>query len=302
MRPIPLAVVLAACSSEPAGFTPETLELTTGVWEVPASMEVTRCMYVDLPVDRDFYAVGYRAEMLPGSHHFNMFWADPQLSGATGDAPRDVLTDCNGELKFYLAGSQWESVDSAFPPGVAVKIPAGSVLVLESHYVNLTDGPIEARLDVAFDEGDPTEIDKELGLYFTVMGQIRVEPLQRARLSATCPADEGVNLVLLTSHMHHHGSTFEINLIDDATGEATPLYLNEDYLHPTLEERWDDPVVIGAGQSLEWACTYQNPYDSMPLVDGDSAVTEEMCIMAAFYWPKLRELPYCLANAVIEPL
>jgi hypothetical protein len=299
-----VAGALLACSSEEGGepgFVPERLELTTGVWQVPSNDEVTRCMYVDLPVDRDFYGVGYRATMLPGSHHFNMFYADPSLD-ATGSAPKNVLTDCNGELKFYLAGSQWDSVESEFPPGVAVKIPRGSVLVLETHYVNLTDAPIEGRLDVAFEEGDPATIDKELGLYFNVMTDIRVEPLQRARLSASCAADEGSNVVILTSHMHHHGSTFEINLVDDATGQSEPLYLSEDYSHPTIDERWDAPIVIPAGNSLEWACTYQNPYDAMPLVDGDSAVTDEMCIMAAFYWPKVRELPYCLATATAEPL
>jgi hypothetical protein len=101
--------------------------------------------------------------------------------------------------------------------------------------------------------------------------------------------------------MHHFGESFEINLIDDESGTSTPIYLSEDWSHPTLLELWDTPILLGPGQSFEWACTYDNPGPDV-LVGGGSAERNEMCIMAAFYWPNLRPHPYCFQNATVEPL
>jgi hypothetical protein len=300
-----LALFAAACGSEgggePPGFTPRPLSFTSGDYMIEPGTEPQRCKYVDLPVDGDYLIAGYHAEMLPGSHHFNMFHADP-LQGDLVDVPRDELIPCRSvPFPVYLAGSQWVEVDQTFPAGLAARIPAGSLIIMEIHYVNSTDAPIPARLDVEFTEADPATVEHELGLYFNILEDLRVQPGQRARLSGRCPIDEGANIVLLTSHMHHFGEAFEINLIDEATLMSTPVYLSEDWSHPLLLEMWEQPLVGGDGQSLEWACTYVNPGPDV-LTGGGSAETDEMCMMAAFYWPNLRPHPYCFSDPTIEIL
>jgi hypothetical protein len=239
--------------------------------------------------------VGYRAEMLPGSHHFNMFFTDP-THPIVRDKPRGVPTSCDTGYKFYLAGSQWTSIDQVIPDGLAITIPARSLLVLESHYVNATDQTFPGRVDVELDRGDPDALTAELGLHFNVMDDIRIEPGERVRLRGVCPAAPNAQVALLTSHMHGFGEAFEINLVDDDTGETTPLYLSENYAHPETVELWREPIAVGPRQSLEWACTYHNPGDT-PVVGGGSAERDEMCIMAAFYWPSKSANPYCFASA-----
>jgi hypothetical protein len=101
----------------------------------------------------------------------------------------------------------------------------------------------------------------------------------------------------MTSHMHWHGSKFEINELDDA-GATTPVYASTDYAHPTVTQLWDAPrTIAGKGHELEWACTYDNT-TAETVYGGPSAEKDEMCIMAAFYWPKLTDQPYCLSDAV----
>ncbi len=304
MRTVAIAALLAAgCSGDGPGapsFTPRAIELSSGAFTVGSGSEVTLCKYVDLPVEGDYLVSAYHAEMLPGSHHFNMFWADP-IQSQLDDVPRDELAPCvEVPLRIYMAGSQWREVDQAFPPGVGLRIPAGSVLILEIHYANYGDFEIEGKLDVRLDEADPAALEQELGLYFNVMQGISVEPGQRARLSARCPVAEGAELVVLTSHMHHFGEAFEINLVDEHGG-ATPIYLSEDWSHPILDARWEQPIPLHGGQSLEWACTYRNPGPDV-LVGGASAEENEMCVMAAFYLPNKSPVPYCFREATIEVL
>jgi hypothetical protein len=52
-------------------------------------------------------------------------------------------------------------------------------------------------------------------------------------------------------------------------------------------------------QGFEWRCHYTNDRATDPL-GGDSAVDNEMCIMAGFYWPEAPGLPSCFANAVAQ--
>jgi hypothetical protein len=237
--------------------------------------------------------------MAAGSHHFNMYYADPTDAAIAGK-PFDTLTTCDSGYKFYLAGSQWQDIQQAIPTGLAIEIPADSVIVLESHYVNATDHTQTGHVDVELDAGDPSAVVHRVGLYFNVMEKIRVDVGQSVRLHARCPVDDGVNVVLMTSHMHWHGSTFEINQID-ASGASTSRYVSTDFSHPTVSELWDQPLVItGRGQQLEWACSYANTTNA-PVIGGPSAETDEMCIMAAYYWPKLTDQPYCLADALSTP-
>ena len=303
-----LACALAVCGacSVPNGgdpdatpFSPYTLTFTTGDFSVPKGTEMTKCLYTKLPADRDVEVVGYKAHMAAGSHHFNMYYTDPTDAAIAGK-PFDTLTDCDNGYKFYLAGSQWQDIQQTIPTGLAIEVPAGSVIVLESHYVNSTDATQTGHVDVELDAGDPAQVVNKVGLYFNVMEKIRVEIGQSVRLYARCPVDNGVHVVLMTSHMHWHGSKFEINEIDD-TGASTSRYASTDFSHPTVEELWDQPVTIsGSGHQLEWACSYANTTSAVVL-GGPSAETDEMCIMAAYYWPKQTDQPYCLADAIATP-
>ncbi len=300
---IAVALSAAGCGNgagAPPPFVKQTIEFTTGDWTVPSATEDTKCIYTKLPGDTDFLVGAYRAHLLPHSHHFNMFYVEPTNPLVTGK-PLDTLTTCDYGFKTYLAGSQWADVDETIPENLGLTIPAGSILILEAHFVNATDGDIPARVDVAFDSADPAKVTDEIGLYFNVMDNIKIDGGAHERLSARCPADPDVNLVFLTSHMHHFGESFEINLIDDASGASTPLYLNTDYSHPKAQKMWDTPVVVKAGQSLEWACNYRNP-DATPVIGGGSAETNEMCIMAAFYWPKHNAQPYCFSDPTVTQL
>ena len=294
--PLVLACDAAPAQSPDAGapFVAKTLSFSTGDFVSPPGVEITRCIYLPLGHEADALVGGYHARMLAGSHHFNMFFAEPTNPSVTGK-PRGELTDCDSGWKSYLAGSQWRELDEVMPEGIAIRIPAGSIIVLEAHYVNTTDGAVPARVEVELDLVDPAKLTDELGVYFNMLSDVRVEPGERVKLSGRCPTDADVKLAVLTSHMHHYGERFEINLIS-ADGVSSPLYTNDDYSHPSVLELWDAPIVLPAGSELEWSCLYSNQTDRA-VIGGGSAETEEMCMMAAFYYPRKTSQLYCTDDA-----
>ena len=57
------------------------------------------------------------------------------------DAEGEYVFDTIRTMLFHvpIVGSQWPFFDFNFPPGVALRLPAGTRLDLNSHYINHTD-------------------------------------------------------------------------------------------------------------------------------------------------------------------
>jgi hypothetical protein len=281
---------------DPGVFTPigkrRGLYLDGGQFDVPAASERTQCTYV-IPSPEDDILLGrYEARMQPGSHHFNMMRFEPgavETAGVELGVPRDCVSV---GVPLYVAGSEWQYVDAPLPPGLGSRIPAGSGLVMEVHYVNTTSEPIRGAVEVNLYERDPAEVEHLVGVYFNLMQGFEVPARSKAKFRARCPARAQTNVVLLTSHMHRFGRRFTIDLFDDDAGTQTQLYESTDYAHPLVLQHATNPIVIGPNQGFEWSCEYHNFLDQ-PVVDGEMGLTDEMCIMVAYYYDYGGELPYC---------
>jgi hypothetical protein len=177
-------------------------------------------------------------------------------------------------------------------------VPRGSWLALESHFVNATTSVGTGGVDIVLHAMDPSLVQDWIGVYMNIMNGIHVPPMQSAVLGARCATNADTTVFLFTSHMHHFGSEFDINLVD-ADGTVNPLYVSTDWEHPKIDDRAAQPVPLTANQQFEWKCHYTNDR-SQDLWGGDSAIDNEMCIMAAFYYPAQDGVPYCFANAATQ--
>ena len=273
--------------------------LDGGTFKVPPGEEKTQCTYVKLDAPGDFVLGRYEVRMAPGSHHFNMLRYDASFVEAQGVELGKPIDCVNAGLPYYVAGSEWQYVDAPLPEGLGSKIPDGVVLEMQSHYVNTSTEPIEGRVEVNLYERDPADIEHLLGLYFNVMTDFEIAPSSSATFRARCAADEGVNVVLLTSHMHRFGQRFTVSLYDDAKGTRDVLYESTEYDHPLILDWALDPLVIGPNQGFEWSCAYENPTAEV-VNEGEMGLTDEMCIMIAYYYDDPGGLPFCLQAA--EPV
>jgi hypothetical protein len=86
-----------------------------------------------------------------------------------------------------------------------------------------------------------------------------------------------VNLIGASAHVHQHavGFTAETN--------GTQIYSYDGGKEP-VPARYAPPIPLAANQGVTWTCSYINE-GGTNLVFGESAVTNEMCVFGAIYYP-----------------
>ena len=96
-----------------------------------------------------------------------------------------------------------------------------------------------------------------------------------------CVMNEDVEVLFLASHTHELGIEFNIAPFDGETvGDV--FYTNDDWHSPKIVQ-YDPPLVVPAGQGLEWSCTWNNTQDHEVNYGPDS--TDEMCNLAIVHTP-----------------
>jgi hypothetical protein len=88
--------------------------------------------------------------------------------------------------------------------------------------------------------------------------------------------------------MHKQGSNFVATTDDDAAVDMIgTLYAENDWSEPQPRAYpYDPPVTLHAGTHITFSCDFTNP-NSYTLTFGQSAETNEMCILHGMYWPRM---------------
>jgi hypothetical protein len=238
--------------------------------------EKIMCYYVPADgVDRMLSA--FTIDMKPGSHHLVVFRIqDDGTMPASGPTPCTQL-DIPVGFDGMLPGSQVPHAEYKLPDGVAMRFNGDHGLYFQSHYINTSmTETITSGVTFSFTTMPDAQVQQTAGMIFYSNFKLNL-PVGMASASDKCVAKNDMNLFLATGHMHRHGLTF------DATVAGTPLY---------HADTWDDPPakiyapvqVITAGQEVDWTCTYNNDTGA-PLRFGNSAATNEMCILGGIFYP-----------------
>ena len=77
--------------------------------------------------------------------------------------------------------------------------------------------------------------------------------------------------------MHRHGTSFTAGAAGQMLFEATAWT-------DVPARLFDPPLALPAGTDVTFTCSYDNP-GNLPLVYGESAQTDEMCIFSAQFYP-----------------
>jgi hypothetical protein len=298
---LPVALVLVACSSgdttsgstsggggaggspTPAGFaTPAAdkgIQLAFQA-KVAAGKEVHVCREFVLPVNAALEIARLEHQYSTGGHHVLAY-----RSSTPADKVSPDVFDCGdvaGPL-FYTTQSATES--TAFPAGVGVKFAKGEVVRLELHYLNTTSAETEpeAKLNLWFAE---TKLTAEAGSFFMYDRDIAVPAHGKAttRMHCEIPTDISINSIL--PHVHTRGTAERIYI--SGKGLDTPKLILTSKGYDDLETRSfkDAPIVVKAGQALDFECDYQNDTDQ-GIVEGPSKTANEMCMILGDYYPRM---------------
>ena len=291
MRHIHLLFAVAACTTSDTAEPPSsTHTIETPEFTLAPGEEKTLCYFTTLPTDEPVAVSRYRSSMAPGSHHLIVYTTRTQTQ------PDGTLGECasgpgQADPMVWAYGAQQPEFTTQFPDGVGVMLAARQPLVVQLHYLNTTDAPIEARATFAVDTLPPDARFEPANAFFTFNTQIDVPPGGTASVSGSCAVPAGAKFFLMSTHSHRFTTRVQVR------DGGTMVLETTDWEHPALGA-WPAPYQTFASGKLDYRCDYLNMTDQR-VTTGDSALTEEMCMAVGYFFPTERPVP-CIDSRVIS--
>jgi hypothetical protein len=298
-----LALLDAGCAPEelppePDPFPMDAVHLKIGPIMLAPGSEQTLCVTKLLPTTQaiDVVAIDARQRY---THHviFYRESIDTPLNEVAEPCPSLDILSANRAPLFI---GETPTANMRLPPNVAYRLPAGAPFRIEGHFFNPSPDPVEATGEIILTPARPGATTQEADMIFlNAVTQIDTKSydgqrngIPPSRVTTIDPGfwalpDDmlGSKVFGLTSHQHRLGSKFVIYKSTGPMDTGTELYQNTDWEHPPLLLYPDDkPLTFNAGEGFRWLCTYNNTTTSY-VKFGQSAQTNEMCILWAYYYP-----------------
>ncbi len=210
-KPIFVLLVLASCgtndSSVPLvdGFTLPPLDagyeryITTPIKDVAPGSDVNYCQWVANPSTVDRQVVDLKHYQSLGGHHLVLYATTKnEAIGTTRICTTDDMLSVN-----FLGGGEG-TVTSAvdLPGGYAFDLPAGQALLINDHYVNATDKPLDLQSAVDIKIGDPNAPLKPAGFIAVNYDQFTIPANSTYTTDAYCTSPKTLSFFLWGNHMH----------------------------------------------------------------------------------------------------
>jgi hypothetical protein len=286
-------------SPPPAGQGLQLKMLST----IAPGQEIERCKFYQVPAEGlnvNHAVVRY----LAGSHHVLLYrtsYTSIPTTTMNGKAPvidENGVFDCaegaaaDWDVNGVVAAAQSPKSKEAttFPPGVAAKLAPGTVLVINTHYLNTTSKPVNTDVRLNIYTLPEKDIVHEGGFLFFYNPFIRVPARGTASSRMRCAISADITLVTGQSHMHRRGVGYVANVVQPSDGSMTPIYEGNDWENVPITE-WSPGMVLTKGHSIDYTCQYQNSEDRQ--IAQGATTKDEMCMFLGNYYPRNAEIENC---------
>ncbi|HEY5961756.1 MAG TPA: hypothetical protein VIV60_34595 [Polyangiaceae bacterium] len=273
--------------------------LSTGV-------ETERCMFYQvgsegLAINRE------EVRFTPGSHHVLLYTTPyetiPQTDRFGNDVDTSGVFECgpkgptaHWQVNGVAGGAQIANgppIVDDLPPGVAFNVAPGTVLLMNTHYLNATDETLQTDARINLYTLKPSEVTAEAGILFWYNPIIYVPSQKNSSAREVCPIRKDIHLVNAQSHMHKRGVGYVAQKLDAAGAAIDDLYDTTEWEEVTLR-KFEPADTLTAGQSVDFQCNYTNNTDHT-IIQGLSTA-DEMCMFIGLYYPRDRQTELCGLN------
>lgn len=279
----------------PAGFTRIQSPVIEGI---EPGDDIMYCQYVLAPTDRDIDILSVGGYQSAFGHHIVAFASSVQ------DVPLGTSRNCEGpdntQVGAFLGAIGGEGgTGNVLPKGVAFRLPKGSGIMLNTHFLNTGTETIkgEGVLDIEFVEVDPTRL--VAGFFVNVSLGFKLPPSVTTVVDNTCTVGRDLDFFAFANHMHDFGtSTYSdvtkaggnVELLRDDPKWTYEMQFNVEYT------KWDvsSPYRLAKGDKLHTHCEWLNTSSA------DVEFPREMCIGTGFFLSDGSPAPLCYNGAWIE--
>ena len=274
------------------------LEVTIGPLLLAPGKERTVCRIVRLSNAAEIDVLRIDAKLLPGSHHLIFYKSSETVEKpAPYDCPPLDIGFSGGNTKaipLYIAETQNDN-GLPLPSGTAFHLAAGQMVKVEAHYLNASTQPIMAMGTVKLTTsrpGDPTKYIPADIMFCGSVFELSSRGIPAKSMSALAPGFfkpqnvvPGIKVFGLTAHQHKRGTQMTISKSTSAQDEGTLLVDGQPWDNEPFITYDDNHLLTFSGEEgLRWQCRYNNP-DNFVVKFGESAESDEMCFLWAYYYP-----------------
>jgi len=267
--------------------------------DVPAGGEYFKCQMVQLP-DVPAFMVKGQHDYTPGSHH--MLLISTMLSAIPSglDQVQDCYEGSGSNIMSYgrgvLYGGQTPMGQEVLPPTIGLPTTASEVLIFQVHYLNATASDIQAQVNVSLTlDTNPADIQTRAGTLFFYDPFIDVPAGATAKAVMRCPIPDDITLLYASSHYHSRGVGYSAWVDSTTQLGTTPFYTSASWNSPPLQQM---SMPVAGGSMLRWECDYDNSQGTAEYFQGQSALTDEMCMFNGVYYPDMGiAADFCLSGA-----
>ena len=277
---------------EPLPVPTSGVQFHLGPWDVAPNFEREFFYYEPLSNDQALFVNRVDMAMRPGSHHLILYDLSddiPEILVPDPQVFRDIRdTDGNyipstlmiiSHLNF-VTGTQWPLMTYHYPPGVALRIPAGTGFDINAHYVNRSSQIIQGEIYANLHTVDSSQVEHVAERLFMNNLDINLPPQASTTLTKTFVVDEKVQIFQLFSHAHEHMTEFRV-FIDGGPRDGELVYIAYDWEHPPILEL-NPTLTLEAGQGLRLQATYNN--DTNSTINFGFLSSDEMMILFGAYY------------------
>jgi hypothetical protein len=276
-----------------------------------AGTETERCMFYQVPPE-GLYVNRQEVRYSPGSHHVLVYLTPyteiptKNLAGEEVDT-RGVFECGNGgptanwTVNGVVGGAQKADappVVEGLPADTAMVVPGGSVLMMNTHYLNASTRPLETDARINLYLIPKAQVTREAGIIFFYNPFIHVPGQSRASARMSCPIRKDITLLNSQSHMHKRGVDYVAYLTDAEGNRLDELYRTKEWEEVILRKFEAGGKRLTAGQQIDFQCGYDNKEDRT-VIQGLST-TDEMCMFLGLYYPRDAPTEFCALDEKAE--
>jgi hypothetical protein len=291
VRRLSIVVLLAACTHHDSA----PLTYQWGPYPLAAGQEITTdCVSATLHNATDLYVNAVEFDSSAGFHHSNWFVVpDYQFAGPDGtwtctDRNFDELAAATVGSVLFAQSTQSPHEVQQFAPGVAIKVPAHSKIVADTHLLNTTDNAMTVPLSLTLRTIPATSVTTRLAALSFQNQALGLPPRRLSKFSIDCDLSAAYqqtfgrapdfSIYYALAHYHKLGTGLTLEAVRD-DGTATTIYSTAQAVGSPLGGTLDPAFSMAGFSRIRLACTFDNPRDATV---GWGFGDQEMCVFLAF--------------------
>jgi hypothetical protein len=260
--------------------------------------EFYECQDLPNPFGADIAIIKTQSKVSRGAHHMYTFQIpdtqaafNPSVPGAlplnppfTPDGKRTPIFDCpagGSEFHPYFHLTQREEDTLSYPSGIGRSLKASEAIRFMVHYLNTSVDSASVGASVTVDYVKPSDV-AQLAAAIFVFAPILQVPTGTSTQTFSYPVTQDMSFLQVTGHMHMRGTHYEAHA-KGASGDIRPMYTSDTWEEAPTKD-FAPPFAVMQGESIEYACTYDNATGAT-LAYGESAAKNEMCNLFGVFYP-----------------